>query len=186
MKSCGSRILISDQVDETAVKQEVYLDILTKLEEQQMSCADVDWAELTHQNFWSIKPHLTAQTCYEQMGVQASAEYHAAVVEFLLTGILSNGNGENYYSAFEVATWGDAHDVLDLAGFTIVDAYLKLTHQGQGLFYIVVADDPNSGKQREIYFDNNKFLHQVMGYPIPFRRYRKPIRKYYSGLVFRD
>jgi len=160
--------LKSDQIDNSGVKQDDYMQLFQKLENGQLSCADINWQDITHQNFWSIKPHISAQTCYESLGNTEQAAFHASVIEFILSGILSNGDGKNYYSAYEIATWGDASDVIEFSGYEVIDSYLELKHYGQALYYIYVVNDPETGFQKEIYFENNKFLHEVMNIQYPF------------------
>jgi TPR repeat protein len=160
--------LKSDQISNSGVKQNEYMQLIRKLEDNELSCADINWKDLTHQNFWSIKPHISAETCFETLGDKEQASFHASVIEFILSGILSNGDGNNYYSAYEIATWGDASDVIELSGYEIIDSYLELKHYGQALYFIYVVDDPETGFQKEIYFENNKFLHEVMNIQYPF------------------
>ncbi|MDC0603176.1 hypothetical protein OAP14_09160, partial [Aliiglaciecola sp.] len=112
--------LKSDQIQNSAVKQDDYLDILNQLESGQKNCDEIDWLFITSQNFWSIKPHISAATCYEMIGDGLKSNYHNSAVEFLLTGILSSGDGTNYYSAYEVATWGDASDFIELTDYEVV------------------------------------------------------------------
>lgn len=160
--------LKSDQINNSGVKQDEYMQLVQKLEKGELSCEDINWEGITHQNFWSIKPHISAQTCYESLGNTEQASFHASVIEFILSGILSNGDGKNYYSAYEIATWGDASDVIEFSGYEIIDSYLELKHYGQALYFIYVVNDPETGFQKEIYFENNKFLHEVMNVQYPF------------------
>lgn len=160
--------LKSDQIDNSGVKQNDYMLLIQKIENSELSCADINWEDITHQNFWSIKPHISGQTCYESLGNTKQASFHASVIEFILTGILSNGDGKNYYSAYEIATWGDASDVIEFSGYEVIDSYLELKHYGQALYFIYVVNDPETGFQKEIYFENNKFLHEIMNIQYPF------------------
>ena len=160
--------LKSNQIDNSGGKQYEYMQLVNKLENNELSCADINWDEVTLQNFWSIKPHISAQTCYESLGNTTQASFHASVIEFILSGILSQGDGKNYYSAYEIATWGDASDVIEFSGYEIVDSYLELKHHGQALYYIYVVNDPETGEQKEIYFENNKFLHEILDIQYPF------------------
>ncbi|QOL26581.1 sel1 repeat family protein [Thalassotalea sp. LPB0316] len=160
--------LKSDQIENSGIKQDEYHQVTQKLFSGEAKCEDINWEEITQLNFWSIKPHISAQTCYESMGVSDKADFHAASIDFLLTGILSNGDGRNYYSAYEIATWGDASDIVELAGYEIVDSYYELKHFGQALYFIYIVNDPETGFQKEIYFENNKFLHEILDIQYPF------------------
>jgi len=123
--------LKSDQIDNSGVKQDEYMQLVQKLENREIGCAEINWESVTLQNFWSIKPHISAQTCYESLGNTEQASFHASVIEFLLSGILSNGDGKSYYSAYEIATWGDASDVIEFSGYEVIDSFLELKHYGQ-------------------------------------------------------
>jgi len=160
--------LKSDQIDNSGVKQDEYMQLVQKLENREIGCAEINWESVTLQNFWSIKPHISAQTCYESLGNTEQASFHASVIEFLLSGILSNGDGKSYYSAYEIATWGDASDVIEFSGYEVIDSFLELKHYGQALYYIYVVNDPETGFQKEVYFENNKFIHEVLGVQYPF------------------
>jgi uncharacterized protein len=160
--------LKSDQVEETALKQEHYLELVKKIQNKELSCKDINWEEVTLKNFWSIKPHLYAQSCYEEMDNVELASFHESAVNFILSGILSKGSGKNYHTAYEVATLGDASDVIELTGYEVVDSYLELAHYGQALYYVYVVNDLETGLQKEIFFENNQFLHKILHIPYPF------------------
>ena len=160
--------LQSDQVQNTGDKQDKFVQISQQIAQNEMPCSAVNWDEITHMNFWSIKPHLAAQSCYEEIGDTKSAEYHSAAVEFLLSGILSSGDGEERYSAYEVATWGDASDIIELSGFEVIDSYYELAHSNQALYFVFVVNDPETGWQKEVYFENNRFLHVMLEVEFPF------------------
>lgn len=166
--SLWSSYMDSSQIEDTATKQQDYEDLMAKLEDGVLSCEQVDWHAQTNKNFWSLKPHITAQTCFESLGDTQNADFHQNAINFILNGILSNSDGEHYYSAYKVATWGDASDVIELSPYEVVDHYLQLRFYGQGLFYVYVVNNTETGIQKEVYFDNNFFLHQIIGIQYPF------------------
>lgn len=160
--------LKSDFVRKAVLQDEQYKQWMTKIKEQGDECTKFNWYELTLQNFWSIKPHLSAQSCYASHGRMKEARYHGAAASFIRSGIAASGDGKAYYSAFEVATWADAIDAMEMSDYQIIDMYLQLAHQKQAIYFIFVVNDPYTGFQKEVYFENNKFIHSVLGVQFPF------------------
>ncbi|WP_193162721.1 SEL1-like repeat protein [Microbulbifer hainanensis] len=160
--------LASSQIEDTAGKHEAYLQQMAKVDAGDLACTGVDWQTLTEQNFAALEPHLSAQACYESSGNEAAADFQAGAVRYLLSGILGSADGESYDTAYEIAMWDDARDIVTLAGYEVVDAYLKVTGAGQGLYYVVVANDTESGQQKKIYFQNQRAIHQLLGISFPF------------------
>lgn len=160
--------LQSSQVQNTGPKYQEYEHLNSLVEAGKLACTDVDWSTLTSRNFWSLKPHISAAACYESSGNSAMAERHNRAIDFLLTGIMASGDGEAYYSAYEIMSLGDANDVIELMGYEVIDFYGELMSSRRAFYYVVVANDPKTGKQHEIYFDNQRFVHAVMGEVYPF------------------
>lgn len=175
--------LESDQIKDSGIKQEKYDQIVLDLSTGNMSCTDINWTEVTEWNFWSIKPHITAENCYTEQGNIAAANFHAQTIEFLLTGILSSGNGKHYYSAYEVGTWGDASDVMELTGYEVIDSFLQLQFNGQALLFTFIVNDPETGFQQEIHFQNSKFLHQILDIQYPFAGINDTIESSYIDFM---
>ncbi|CAH9060055.1 hypothetical protein PSECIP111951_02194 [Pseudoalteromonas holothuriae] len=146
----------------------VYRNTLASITNQEIACTEVDWFALTQRNFLSIKPHLSAQSCYQSANIQSKAEFHRGAVEFLLAGIKASGNGQHYYSAYQVTTWDDASDFIELSNYQVVDGYASLSHQNQAIYLVYVVNDITTGRQKEIYFENSKFIHGVLGLQYPF------------------
>ncbi|MDQ7049158.1 MAG: tetratricopeptide repeat protein [Enterobacterales bacterium] len=158
-----SAYLKSSQPEQTVLKHDTYLALLAKIKSKQLSCSDVDWEAIVGLNYWSIKPHLSAVECYKQLDDQAKVDFHEGFVGFILQGVFASGYGEHYYDAYEAASWGDVQDILELAGFKYIDTYLDLRGANQGVYYVVVAEDVETGVQRLFYFDNIEFINRVMG-----------------------
>ncbi|WP_346837971.1 hypothetical protein [Microbulbifer sp. SAOS-129_SWC] len=160
--------LDSSQYESAPEKHSAYLKQQAGIDAGDIPCDSVDWQSLTEQNFVSLQPHLSAQACYESTGNSAAADDEGRVISYLLSGILSRGDGESFDTAYEVAMWDDSEDILKLAGYEVVDTYLQLGLGGQGLYYVVVANDTESGEQKQIVFQNQRVLHQLMGLQFPF------------------
>lgn len=167
-RAAWSAYLQSSQIELTGPKFQQYLVAKTKLDSGEITCDAVNWQLLTSLNYWSIKPHMAAAECYEKLGNQELAQQHNRAIEYLLKGILDSGDGEAAYSAYQVAALGDAHDIVELMGYEIVDYYGQLSAGRKAFHYVVVANDPKTGKQLDIYFDNQRFVHAVMDVPFPF------------------
>ncbi|MBQ4850977.1 tetratricopeptide repeat protein [Pseudoalteromonas sp. MMG012] len=160
--------LASSFVRDVVQKDEEYKQILIDIAQHNVLCTDINWFELTRANFWSVKPHLSAQSCFESYGDLAQARYHASAVALIESGIRASGNGNEYYSAYEVMTWADAFDMMERSDHEIIDIYLQLAHAKQAIYLIYVVNDPVTGLQKEIYFENNQFIHSVLGVQYPF------------------
>ncbi|QGX39755.1 SEL1-like repeat protein [Permianibacter aggregans] len=160
--------LRSSQVSQSNAQHEAYLRALDQIQKGELSCDQVNWSILTRQNFWALKPHLSASACYQEKGKLALAQQHDAAVEFILNGILRSGDGEDVNSAYEVASLGDADDLIEFMGLRVIDSYGEFHAARQGLYYVVVAEDLETGQQKEIYLNNQRFIHAVVGAQYPF------------------
>ncbi len=156
--------LKSSQPQDSGTKHNQYLAIKTQLQSGDKTCEDINWQEIVRLNYWSIKPHLSAAECYTQQGDLNSAKYHEDFVAMILQGVFASGTGTEYYNAYEVASWGDVEDILELAGMKSIDNIFEIQAGGQAMYYKVIAEDLESGKQQDIYFDNIRFMNSAMGY----------------------
>jgi uncharacterized protein len=156
--------LQSSQTENTSIVHDQYLTKKNQLDAGVVECHQVDWEALVKLNYWSIQPHLTAADCLLKAGNLKDAEFHENFVGMILQGIFSSGTGKHYYDAFEVASWGDVEDVLNLAGYRTIDQYLELRGAAQGVYYVVVAEDSQTGMQEEIFFDNIRFINSALGF----------------------
>jgi len=156
--------LKSTQPEDSGTKHTQYLEVIAKLESGEKTCSDIDWDYIVRLNYWSIKPHLSAASCKIELGDMAGAQYHQDFVATIIQGVFSSGRGEHYYDAYEVASWGDVEDILELAGMKSIDNTLELRAANQAVYYVVIAEDIETGKQQNIYFDNIRFMNAAMGY----------------------
>ncbi|WP_444996051.1 tetratricopeptide repeat protein [Aliikangiella sp. IMCC44359] len=163
-KTLWEAYLKSSQTESTAIKHQKYLDIKSKLDLGKLTCSQIDWDSLVKVNYWSINPHLSAANCKAKLGDTKGANFHESFVAMILEGVFSSGSGKAFYNAYEVASWGDVEDILNLAGYKSIDYYLELRAANQAVYYIVIAEDKETGIQQEIYFDNIRFLNSSMGY----------------------
>jgi len=160
--------IASSQIEDAPQKHSAYLEQVARIDAGDIACDAVDWRALTGQNFVALPPHLSAEDCYASTGNQAAADAEAQVIRYLLRGILSRGDGESFDTAYEIAMWDDAEDILKLAGYEVVDTYLQLSQGNQGLYYVVVANDTESGQQKQLVFQNQRVLHRLIGVNYPF------------------
>ncbi|MET1254883.1 tetratricopeptide repeat protein [Aliikangiella maris] len=156
--------LSSSHTESSAVKYDEYIAIAQQLESGDLSCKEIDWTHLLNKNYWSIKPHLSAAKCKQFLGDTKGAEFHENFVSLIIDGVFSSGDGKDYFSAYEVASWGDVEDLLEIAGYKSLDFYLQIKGAGQGLYYIVIAEDLETGEQREIFFDNTRYINANLGH----------------------
>jgi TPR repeat protein len=160
--------LKSSQIQNTAEKHAAFLSLSEQLNNGEIACSDIDWDEVTFRNFWALKPHMQALACLEDGIEKETASYHQSAIELIVQGILTSGDGQNSYSAYEVATWGDAEDVIVLFDYEVVDSYFEFNYQRTTLYNIYVVNDPESGIQKNVYFENSRFLHQILELQYPF------------------
>lgn len=160
--------LKSSQIQETAEKHSAFLSLSQQLDNNEIACSDINWDEVTFRNFWALKPHMQALTCYQESLDTDAADFHQRAIELIVQGILKSGDGENTYSAYEVATWGDAEDIIVLFDYEVVDNYFEFNHQRTTLYNIYIVNDPDTGIQKNIYFENSRFLHQILELQFPF------------------
>lgn len=156
--------LDSTQAEDSATKHDKYLQALSKVQSGEIDCQEVNWNEIIESNYWSIKPHLTAANCLSQNNELTKAAFHRNFVEFILQGVFASGSGTHYYNAYKAASWGDIEDIIELAGYKSIDHYLRLIGANQGVYYVVIVEDAETGIQQEIYFDNINFLNSALGY----------------------
>lgn len=131
-------------------------------------CRDFDWEKWTWGNFFELEPHLVAQECYRHWGDMEKAERQGRALEYILSGVLGGGDGKSMDTAYEIGILDHALGIVSLSGYQPMDSYLQPLANGDGLFYIVQAEDPQSGDQRNIYFHNQRALHRILGVDFPF------------------
>lgn len=160
--------LESPQSLSTIASQQSYLEEMAAVESGQKSCDAVDWNYITGMNTISLLPHLSAVECYEAKGDVQRATYHQNIFNFIATGILSSKKGDSYYSAYEVASWGDSEDLLSLSGYEIIDSYFEFAPNRNWVYRIYNVRAPDTGKVSKVYFDNSRFLHRLLEVRYPF------------------
>jgi len=164
-----SAYLDSSKVHTAVVDREQFQQAVEKLSDgEETDCAAMDWDKWTERNFFELEPHLAAQDCYEQLGETDKAERHARAVQFILRGVLGGGDGKSPDTAYEIGILDHAEEILGLAGYQLLDAFLLPLGRGRALYYVVLAEDPDSGEQRHIYFDNQRAIHRILGANFPF------------------
>ncbi|WP_444942965.1 tetratricopeptide repeat protein [Microbulbifer sp. ZKSA006] len=148
--------------------RERYLTEVAAIEAGQKPCEAVDWKAVANQHILSLMPHLTAAECYESVGQLEAANYHKNLFEFIATGILSGRSGEQSYSAFEVASWADAEDLLTISGYEIIDSYLEFANSRNAIYRVYNVKEVGGNQVSKIYFDNARFLHRLLAIRYPF------------------
>ncbi|WP_105102321.1 hypothetical protein [Microbulbifer pacificus] len=131
-------------------------------------CSAMDWERWSARNFFELEPHLAAQECYEFLGDAALAREHENAVQYILRGVLGSGDGKSIDTAYEIALLDHAEEILHLAGLQVRDAALQPVLGGVGLVYVVNVEDPESGIQREVFFENERAINVLLGATYPF------------------
>ncbi|WP_444920210.1 hypothetical protein ACJJID_15240 [Microbulbifer sp. CnH-101-G] len=163
-----SEYLKSPQPLRTLEAQDRYQSEMIELESGRKTCTEINWEKITQLNSISLLPHLSAAECYESAGNSEQANYHQNIFNFIATGILSSRRGDTFYSAYEIASWADAEDLLSMSGYEILDNYFEFAASRSGLYRVYNVRDPDNSKVRKIYFDNSRFLHRLLEIQYPF------------------
>ncbi|AWF82870.1 hypothetical protein BTJ40_19740 [Microbulbifer sp. A4B17] len=160
--------LESQQPVNNIAARDRYQTEMAAIESGQKSCEAVDWKAVANNNILSLMPHLTAAECYESVGQLEAANYHKNLFEFIATGMLSGRNGEYNYSAFEVASWADAEDLLTISGYEIIDSYIEFANSRNAIYRVYNVREVGGYQVSKIYFDNARFLHRLLAIRYPF------------------
>ncbi|WHI45359.1 hypothetical protein [Microbulbifer sp. VAAF005] len=160
--------LESQQPVNNIAARDHYQSEMAAIESGQKACDAVDWKAVVNNNILSLMPHLTAAECYESVGQLEAANYHKNLFEFIATGILSGRSGEYGYSAFEVASWADAEDLLTISGYEIIDSYIEFANSRNAIYRVYNVREIGGNQVSKIYFDNARFLHRLLAIRYPF------------------
>lgn len=131
-------------------------------------CSAMDWELWSARSFLELEPHLAAQECYQYLGETALARQHENAVQYILRGVLGSGDGQSIDTAYEIALLDHAGEILHLAGYQVRDSVLQPVVGGIGLVYVVTAEDPDTGVQREVFFENERAINVLLGATYPF------------------
>ncbi|MCO1335310.1 sel1 repeat family protein [Microbulbifer sp. OS29] len=145
-----------------------YLGEVTAIESGKKTCEAVNWRSVANSNVLSLMPHLTAAECYESIGNTEQANYHQNIFQFIATGILSERSGDSSYSAYEVASWADAEDLLTLSGYEIIDSYFEFANSRNAIYRVYNVKGLDTSQISKVYFDNARFLHRLLDIQYPF------------------
>ncbi|WP_158514559.1 tetratricopeptide repeat protein [Microbulbifer aggregans] len=160
--------LDSAQVLETVAAQQRYAQTMSEVESGQIACTDLDWDRLTGDNLVALMPRVAAVECLESAGRSQEAAHHQNLFNFVVSGILSQSSGEAFYNAYEIASWADAEELLNLSGYEIIDSKFEFQASRNGLYRVYNVRARDSGQFSRIYFDNSRFLHRVLNGQYPF------------------
>lgn len=163
-----NQYLLTQQPISNIESYDKFLEVETQIQNSLLDCATVNWREITRADFWSIEPHMAALECYEQLGNSREAEKYTNIVNYLLEGIINSGDGKHYYSAYQIATWADANKIIELLEHEVIDEYLHFNPQNSLVYKVFLVNNLESGFQEQIWFENNRFLHSILGIQYPF------------------
>lgn len=160
--------LQSSKIHTAVADRNRYRQAIAALPERADRCSSIDWERWTSRNFFELEPHLAAQDCYEQRGEIEKADRQARAVQYILRGVLGSGDGKSTDTAYEIGILDQAEDILDLAGYRVLDTYLLPVRDGMGLYYVAQVEEPQSGEQRYIHFDSQRAIHSILEIDYPF------------------
>ncbi|HEY8569935.1 hypothetical protein [Microbulbifer sp.] len=148
--------------------REAFQREMAQLAEDDSDCSAMDWEQWSARNFFELEPHLAAEECYQFLGETELARQHENAVQYILRGVLGSGDGKSIDTAYEIALLDHADEILYLAGYQVRDSVLQPVAGGVGLMYVVTAEDPETGVQREVFFENERAINILLGATYPF------------------
>lgn len=155
------------------------------------SCSRYDWNKLISQNIMRLQRHISAIECYQSLGDEAATNKHIDIFEALIGGISLNLTGDDYTVAYQVLVEEDAQEFLAFAGYDIITMEYELIEGDDGIYLVYTVEDQETGKQEQIYFDHQRFLHRIYevdypfsGKPVLFTKRFLPEMKSYNSAAF--
>lgn len=134
----------------------------------QQNCTALDWQQGQKDNFWTLAFYRQAIDCFSKNPDSAKLKHYHGYLNYLRNGLLQSGNGKAAYSAFQINLYQDAHDLVQLLGMQVLDYYAELSSSNNALHYVLQVYDSSDQKFKAIYFENQRYLHQLDQIPFPF------------------
>lgn len=139
-----------------------------KQSDSSQNCRQLDWRQGQQDNFWTLAFYRQAIDCFSKEPGSAELKHWHAYLSYLRGGLLQTGNGKAAYSAFQINLYQDAHDLVQLLGMQVLDYYAELSSSNNALHYVLQVFDSSEQKFKAIYFENQRYLHQLDQIPFPF------------------
>ena len=132
------------------------------------TCTELDWQQGQKDNFLTLAFYRQAIDCFGKNPDSAELKHYHGYLNYLRNGLLQSGNGKTAYSAFQINLYQDAHDLVQLLGMQVLDYYAELSSGNNALHYVLQVYDSSDQKFKAIYFENQRYLHQLDQIPFPF------------------
>ena len=134
----------------------------------QKNCTELDWQQGQKDNFLTLAFYRHAIECFSKNPNSTALKHYHGYLNYLRNGLLQSGNGKAAYSAFQINLYQDAHDLVQLLGMQVLDYYAELSSGNNALHYVLQVYDSSDQKFKAIYFENQRYLHQLDQIPFPF------------------
>ena len=131
-------------------------------------CRQLPWEKMLVSQFWNLTFHQQAISCFELQQNTGLARQFSAYRQYVLNGMLASGNGKASYSAYQINSFFDAHQLVQQLGMQTIDFYGELSSDNNALHYVFHVYDLASQKYQTLYFENQHYLHVVDSIPYPF------------------
>ena len=143
-----------------------WLDFQEQLSANAENCQALPWQQQLKTQFWNLTFYRQAQQCFASDPTQLKIfnEYQ----QYVLKGVLQSGNGKASYSAYQLTSYFDAHEVIRLLEMQTIDYFGELSSDNNALHYVFQVYDHNTQKFRTLYFENQRYLHAIDQIPFPF------------------
>ncbi|MBU2427065.1 MAG: sel1 repeat family protein [Gammaproteobacteria bacterium] len=157
--------LQSPAVFKTSADWLSFQQLLTKNPEQ---CQQLPWQQQLPAQFWNLTFYQQALQCFANQPASPELKRFRDYQQYVINGVLQSGNGKANYSAYQLNSYFDAHEIVRLLDMQTVDFYAELSSDNNALHYVFQVYDYNSRKFRTLYFENQRYLHAIDQIPFPF------------------
>ncbi len=163
MEILWNKYLKSTQIENTLQSQSKFDKIKLNYDSGKLSCNDINFFKIIHRNYWSIKPHIFAMDCYSSLKQTYNASLQQDIIKKILQWSFSTGNGAHIKTPIQTATAGDAQDIIELSGYSLIDQYIVPFAGFQSMRYAFIVLDNESKKQQTLFFSNDDFMFALYG-----------------------
>lgn len=132
------------------------------------NCQQLPWQQQLPTQFWNLTFYQQFQQCFTAQPASAEIKRFREYQQYVTNGILQSGNGKANYSAYQLNSYFDAHEIIRLLEVQTVDFYTELSSDNNALHYVFQVYDPTQQKFRTLYFENQRYLHAIDQIPFPF------------------
>lgn len=102
--------------------------------------------------------HYLAMRCYDQQHDGAKAAIHEKILGELVKSMTRDGDGSRIETPIKVRQFLEADTFVELSGYKKIGYAMDFSDSHDGLYYVFVVNEPDTGKQTSLYFDASEYL----------------------------